>query len=148
MPKVRASSGTIGTMSLPISWSLSILRSMPTKAMVVETSLPSLPSRNSLKSSSWSATSGFARTLRWHEATQRFAPSPQILNIRAVFRGPVKRQLDAVFVVQRNAKAGAELAQFVFVEFLLLVRNVLALARFAQAVTLDRTRQNHRRRTL
>ena len=44
MPKVRASSGTIGTTSFPISGSFSILRSMPTKAMVVETSRPSLPS--------------------------------------------------------------------------------------------------------
>ena len=43
MPKVRASSGTIGTISLPISGSRSILRSIITKAMVVETSRPSLP---------------------------------------------------------------------------------------------------------
>ena len=64
MPNVRASSGTMGTMSLPISGSLSIFRSIPTNAIVVETSLPSLPSRNSLKSSSWSATIGFERTLR------------------------------------------------------------------------------------
>ena len=44
--------------------SFSILRSMPTKAMVVETSRPSLPARNSLKSSSWSAARGLERTLR------------------------------------------------------------------------------------
>ncbi len=43
MPKVRASSGTIGTMSLPISWSRSSLASMRTKAIVVETSRPSVP---------------------------------------------------------------------------------------------------------
>src|SRR5216683_6341466 len=64
MPNVRASSGTMGTTSLPISTSLSILRSMPTNAIVVETSLPSLPSWNSLKSSSWSAARGDRKSTR------------------------------------------------------------------------------------
>ena len=40
MPKVRASSGMIGTINLPISGSRSSLASMRTKTMVVETSRP------------------------------------------------------------------------------------------------------------
>ena len=77
--------------------------------------------------------------------SQRFAPCAQILNLRAIFRRPVERQLDTLFVVQRNAKPRAEFTQLVFVEFFLLVRNVLAFARFAQPVALDRPRQNDRR---
>src|SRR6266581_1754108 len=118
MPKVRASSGTMGTMSLPISGSLSILRSMPTNAMVVDTSLPSLPSRNSLKRSSCCAAIGFER----------------------------ERHLDAILIVQRDAEARAKFPQLIFVELLLLMRDVLAFARFAEAIALDGARQNDRGR--
>ena len=48
MPKVRDSSGTIGTMYLPIFLSLSSLLKKPTKAIVVDTSRSPLPSTNSL----------------------------------------------------------------------------------------------------
>ena len=50
MPKVRASSGTIGTTSLPMSSSRSSLASIRTNAIVVETLRPSVPSWNSSKS--------------------------------------------------------------------------------------------------
>ncbi len=52
MPKVRASSGTIGTISLPNALSRSSLVSMRTNAIVVETARPSEPSRNSANDSS------------------------------------------------------------------------------------------------
>ena len=44
MPKVRASSGTIGTTSLPMSLSRSIFASIFTNTIVVETLRPSVPS--------------------------------------------------------------------------------------------------------
>ena len=67
------------------------------------------------------------------------------MNLLTVFGGPVERNLDAVLIVERNAEARAEYAEFVFVEFLLLVGDVLAFARFSQAVPLDGARQNHGR---
>ena len=45
-------------------------------------------------------------------------------------------------------KRRAEFAQLLFVELLLLVRDVAAFAGFAQAVALDRLGQNHRRLAL
>ena len=47
-----------------------------------------------------------------------------------------------------NAEARAEHLQLVFVQFFLLVGNVLAFACFTQAVTFDRLRQNDGRRAL
>ena len=74
MPKVRDSSGTIGTMYLPICLSLSSLVKKPTKAIVVETSRSPLPSKNSWKSSmrGISARDRLGRARR-HEAAQRLA---------------------------------------------------------------------------
>ena len=51
MPKVRASSGTMGTISSPISLSLSIFASILTKTIVVEALRPSVPFSNSVKQS-------------------------------------------------------------------------------------------------
>ena len=51
-------------------------------------------------------------------------------------------------VGDRNAEAGAERAQLLFVHLLLLVRDVLAFAGLAEPVALDRARQDHRRRAL
>ena len=57
MPKVRASSGTMGTMCLPIRLSLSKVVSIRTKAMVVELSLSPVPCSWVLKISSGGAVS-------------------------------------------------------------------------------------------
>ncbi len=81
-------------------------------------------------------------------AAQRFAPRAKVLNLDAILGRPVKRDFDAILVVQGNAEARAELAQLVLVEFLLLVRDVLAFARFAKTVALDGARKNDRRRAL
>ena len=53
-----------------------------------------------------------------------------------------------LLVGERNIEARAENPQLVFVELFLLVRDVLAFARFAEAVALDRARENHRRLAL
>ncbi len=82
------------------------------------------------------------------ESAQRLAALQQILRLRAVRRRAVKRRLGDVLVADRDVEALAELAQFLLVHLLLLVRNVAAFARFAQAVALDRLGQNHRRLAL
>ncbi len=64
MPKVRASSGTIGTMCLPMFLSLTRAVSMRTSAMVVEISRSAVPSSSALKASSGGTTSGGAAELR------------------------------------------------------------------------------------
>src|SRR5208283_2113883 len=50
-----------------------------------------------------------------------------------------------VLVAKGNAKARAELAEFFFVELLLLVRDVLAFAGFTKTVTFNRAGKNDRR---
>jgi len=52
MPKVRASSGTIGTMLRPMFLSLSRMVSARTNAMVVEVSRSPVPSRSEANASS------------------------------------------------------------------------------------------------
>ena len=149
MPNVRASSGTMGTTSLPISGSRSILRSIPTNAIVVETSRPSLPVRNSLNSSSWSATSGFDRALRFGTYPPSSSPPrAQVMDLFAVFRRAIERHFRARSSFRGMSKPRAKFPQLLLIQFFLLVRDVLAFARLSQPVALDRPRQNHRRRTL
>ena len=62
--------------------------------------------------------------------------------------GTVERRLADFGVGDRNAEPVAEGAQLLFVHLLLLVRDVLALAGLAEAVALDRPRENHGRRAL
>ena len=64
MPKVRASSGTIGTMCLPIPLSLSSTMRMRTNAIVVEISRSAMPSRIERNASSGGTVSGGAMGLR------------------------------------------------------------------------------------
>ncbi len=81
-------------------------------------------------------------------AAQRFPARAQVLNLDAVFRRAVERHLDAIVIVQRNAKPRAKLTQLFFIQFFLLVRDVLAFARFSQPVSFNRARQNDRRAAL
>jgi len=67
-----------------------------------------------------------------HEAAQLLAPLEQILRFRAIERRPIKRRLDYLFVGQWNVESAAELSQFALVQFLLLMRDVSAFARFAR----------------
>jgi len=64
MPKVRASSGTIGTMFLPMFLSLSSTPRMRTNAMVVEISRSPVPSRMDWNASSAGIASGATIGLR------------------------------------------------------------------------------------
>ena len=64
MPKVRASSGTIGTMFRPMFLSLSSVVSMRTKAMVVEISRPSEPASRGWNTSSAGIASAGAEVRR------------------------------------------------------------------------------------
>ena len=64
MPKVRASSGTMGTMCLPMFLSLTSVVSMRTSAMVVEISRSAVPSSSELNASSGGTTRGGAEALR------------------------------------------------------------------------------------
>ena len=75
-----------------------------------------------------------------------FAPLQQVLGFRAVERRAVKGRLDDFFIGQWYVEAGAKLAQLAFVELLLLMGDIATFAGFAQSVTLDRLRENHRRR--
>ena len=62
--------------------------------------------------------------------------------------GTVERRVADLGVGDRHAEAGAERSQFVFVELLLLVGDVLAFAGFAEAVALDRPGEDDGRRAL
>ena len=65
MPKVRASSGTIGTTNLPMSGSRSSFDSSRTNTIVVEAARPSVPLANSSKISGFAgAGSGVVLLLR------------------------------------------------------------------------------------
>ena len=64
IPKVRASSGTIGTTCLPIFLSLARVESMRTKAMVVESSRLPLPLVRASKASRPGISSGSSSCLR------------------------------------------------------------------------------------
>jgi len=48
---------------------------------------------------------------------KRFPPRAKILNLNAILGWSVKRNFDAIPVVEWNAEARAKLAQFIFVEF-------------------------------
>src|ERR1039458_253454 len=85
---------------------------------------------------------------RRQEPTQRLAAFEQGLRLGTVQRRTVKRRLRHFFIADRHAKALAKLAQLLFVHLLLLVADVAALTGFAEAVSLDGLRENHRRRAL
>ena len=85
---------------------------------------------------------------RRHVAAERLAALAQVLDFDAVVGRAVERRLADLGVGDRNAEAGAERPQLVFVQLLLLVRDVLAFAGFAEAVALDRAREDDGRRAL
>ena len=145
MPNVRASSGTIGTTSSPIS--LSLEAASPASARTPSSWTPCglrcpCGTRRS-SSGSVSVLSGSTCTdaLR-HEAAELLPPLEHVGHFRAVVRRPIERRLGDFLVADRDAEAGAERAQLVFVELLLLVGDVLAFARLADAVALDRARED------
>ena len=80
-----------------------------------------------------------------HVAAQGFAAAlVQVLHLRAVVGRTVEGRVRAGFVADGNFEARAEGGDFVFVEFLLLVRNVAAFAGFAEAVAFDGVGEDQR----
>ena len=100
-----------------------------------------------MKSSPWRLQSraGVHPTLR-QVAAEGLAAMVEVLHLAAVLRRLVERCVDDLLVGYRNVEAVAELAQLVLIELLLLVRDVPALAGFAEAVALDGFGQDHGRR--
>ena len=88
------------------------------------------------------------RDARRHRARPAPRAARGVLHLRAVVRRLVERRLGHALVGDRNAEPRAELAQFLFVELLLVVGDVAAFAAFAQAVALDRLGQDDRRLAL
>ncbi len=81
-------------------------------------------------------------------AAERLAALLQVRDLDAVVGRLVERRRQDILVVERDVEARAEAADLVLVQLLLLVRRVLALARLAEAVALDRAREDDRRTAL
>ena len=149
MPKVRASSGTMGTMCLPMFLSFSSTPRMRTKAMVVEISRSPVPS-----SSDWKAVERRhrqrrrVRLARRQVAAERLAPRLQVAHLLAVLGRLAERHVGDVVIGERDVEAVAQLAQRLLVQLLLLVRDHLALGRLAEAEALDGLAQDHGRPAL
>ena len=120
-----------------------------TSTIVVEASRSPEPAKNSAKAS---GDGGSTVALRDAALRQRPAEGAaalvHVLDLGAVRAGPVERRAGHLLVGQRDAEAVAEREQLLRVEVLLLVRDVAALAGLAQAVALDRARQDDRRHAL
>src|SRR5262249_42067179 len=83
-----------------------------------------------------------------YEAAERLAALAHVRDFDAVFGRTIEWGLRHVLVGNRDAEAGAERPQLVFVHLLLLVRDVLALAGFAESVPFNSTCQNDGGRAL
>ena len=82
-----------------------------------------------------------------HVSAELLTPRLHVLDFGAIVSGTVKRRLMQFVVWNRNAEARAEHLQFVFVQLLLLVSDVLAFAGLAQSVALNRLREDDAGRT-
>src|ERR1700730_2424370 len=120
MPKVRASSGTIGTTWRPISLSLSSCVSICTNTMVVDTSRLTPAKKLFHRPSPPGTASGSRRTRRLRTGppsdrrrprrhpppgqcpAKRPPPLQQVLDLLAVVRRPVERRLVEVRVAHRD----------------------------------------------
>ena len=142
MPKVRASSGTIGTTSLPISGSRSSFDSSRTNTMVVERApvgalaefLEDLGIRRRRKRDRLAVADR-------ERPAKRLPALFQVRDFRTLVVGPVVRRLADFFFGNRNAEALANRAQIVFGQLLLLMGDVLPFARVAQPVSFDGANQ-------
>src|SRR2546430_15410069 len=82
------------------------------------------------------------------KSAERLAAFQQILRLGTVERRTIKRRIDDLLVADRDVEPRAEFAKLLFVELFLLVRNVAALAGFAQAVAFHRLGEDDRGLTL
>src|SRR3984893_1333393 len=125
MPKVRDSSGTIGTTNLPSALSRSRILRMRTNAIVVEISRSSVAWRQ--------------------EAAELLTALAQVLHLGTVVGEREERDLLELLVRHRNGETIAEFAQRLEPHLLLLVGDVLAFAGLTHAVALDGLGENHSR---
>ena len=146
MPKVRASSATIGTTRGPSAGSLSRLPRTRTNAIVVLISLPSAWSANAEVASSEGTGTG-AQSLRraGSEPPSARRRLMQVAHLGAVVGRLVEGERLRVGVAHRQREAVAEGEQAGAVELLRLVRRHPALRRLAHAVALLRLGEHHRR---
>ena len=146
MPKVRASSGMIGTMRLPTCGSRTRLRTSRLKAIVVLAGR-SEPAKNSVKVASFGAGSGIGfTTRRGTRATELATPLEHVLDLGRIGTGVVVRRLLELLVGDRQLEAVAEDLQLVGRQLLRLVGDVAALDARAERPALHRLGQDHGRR--
>ena len=79
-----------------------------------------------------------------HRPMQRRAARLDVLHLDTVVGGAIERRVLDVIIRNRDAETGPERLHFIVVEFLLLVADVLAFARLADPVALDRAGQHQR----
>ena len=146
MPKVRDSSGTIGTTWRPVRLSRSRVESTRTKAIVVETSRSPVPvSWDSKADSSGTGSDVGLAAPRRQRPAQRGTPLAQERHLRRVLRRAVEAHVADLLVGEGQAEAVAEGQQRVLGHLLLLVGDVLAFARLPHPVALDGLGEDHRR---
>src|SRR5260370_21375960 len=80
----------------------------------------------------------------WSISTEGFATSFEIRDFLAVLGRAIERNIADIAVAEMHDEAGAELAEFLFVQLLLLVSDVFAFASFAEALTLDSEGEDER----
>ncbi len=150
MPKVRLSSGTIGTMREPIALSRSSVVRMRTKAMVVEISRPSAVGFNSAsKAASGGIASGaLARRRAGSEPPSAARRSRRYfisaLSSASRTNGILPMSSSETGMWKRSRKR----LQRLVADLLLLMGDHLALARLAHAVALDGLGENDGRLAL
>ena len=146
MPKVRASSATIGTTRGPSAGSFIRLPSMRTNAIVVLISLPSACSANAaVESSGGTASARAIAAPRRQRAAERAPPAVQVAHLGAVVGGLVEGERLRVGIAHRQREAVAEGEQAGAVELLRLVRRHPALRRLAHRVALHGLGEHDRR---
>ena len=148
MPKVRASSGMIGTMRGPSSLSRMRLRRIRVKTIVVDTAVW-LPAANSASIDAGGVGSGGRPDDAARDRARR-APTAllEVLDLLGVGSGVVVRRVLELGVGDRQLEAVAEDAQLVLGQLLGLVRDVAGLDARAQRPALDRLGQDDGRRAL
>ncbi len=83
-----------------------------------------------------------------HGTVQRLPAFAHVLHFGGVVGRPVERRVGDIVIRNRNAEAGAEGPHFVVVQLLLVVGDVLAFTRLADAIALDGAREHHGRHAL
>src|ERR1700730_9934002 len=87
---------------------------------------------------------GLGANFASRDITAQLLPArPEILNFAAFVRRAVERRVGQLVVVDGDAKARTEFAEFVLIEFLLLVGNVSTFTAFAEAIAFNRAGKDY-----